>query len=144
MDEYRDYAADTDSALDRLEQWDYDNVTDILEASQDSHTNRLEDELDRIKQQLEQRDEVHDEITDDLEWKLERYKDRLEKMHTHARGKADGKRERVKDRINELSALLREEQREHWRDKQTLQRERRELIRELDETTERHWLDMLD
>jgi len=126
MNEYRDYA-DADSVLDRLEQWDYDDVTDILDASQDSHADRLEDELNRIKHQLEQRDGVHDEITNDLEWKLDRYKDRLKKMRTHGRGRADGERERVKDRINELSGLLREEQRKHWQDKQKLEQERREL-----------------
>lgn len=142
MEEYHEYVADVDSILNRLEPQDYD-TGELIETSQQNHGQRLEEELDRIKEQLEQRDEVHDEITDDLEWKLDRYKDRLEKMHTHARGKADGERERVKDRINELSALLREERRKHWQDKQTLQRERRELLRTLDEATDQDWLDAI-
>ena len=143
MEEYHEYVADVDSILNRLEPQDYD-TRELIETSQQNHGQRLEEELDRIREQLERRDEVHDEITDDLEWKLDRYKERLEKMHTHARGKADGERERVKDRINELSTLLREEQRKHWQDKQTLQRERRELLHEIEGIEERGWLDAFD
>lgn len=140
MAKYLDYVEDGDSVLDQLESWDYDDVTEILEASGETQADRLEEELERIEEQLERRDEIHEETVDELEWKLERYTDRLDKMYTHGRGKLDGKRERVKDQILEIEEQLRQERRDHWRDKQKLEQERRELLRALDEIETSDWL----
>jgi len=142
MAKYLDYVEDADSVLDRLESWDYDDVTDILESSEETQADRLREELDRIKEQLERRDAIHDEAVDDLEWTLERYNDRLDKLYTHGRGKRDGKRDRLKDRILDLEERLREERRDHWRDKQTLEQERREILSELDEAEDDSLMDL--
>ena len=133
MAKYLDYVEDADSVLDRLESWDYDDVTDILESSGETQADRLREELDRIKEQLEQRDEIHKEAVEELEWTLERYNDRLDKLYTHGRGKHDGTRDRLKDRILDLEERLRQERRDHWRDKQKLEQERRDILRALDE-----------
>ena len=133
MAKYLDYVEDADSVLDKLASWDYDDVSEILEASEEAHADRLKEELERIEEQLERRDAIHEETVEELEWKLDRYTSRLDKMYTHGRGKRDGKRERVKDQILDLEERLQEERRKHWRDKQQLEQERRELLHALDE-----------
>jgi len=139
MDEYLDYVDDADSVLDRLESWDYDDVTEILEASEEARVERLNEELERIEEQLEHRNEIHEEIVDELEWKIDRYTDRLEKMCSLGTGRKDGKRERVKDQILEFYDMLRQEKRKHWQDKQQLEQERREILHELEETEGVEW-----
>ena len=111
-------------------------VDQFLERSQRQHNDRLADELDRIDEQLEERNAIHTEIVDELEWKIERYTDRLEHLYKTGTGKQDGTRERVKDRITSFQQQLREEHRDHWRDRQELERERRTILRELAELEE--------
>lgn len=106
-------------------------VDQFLEQSKRQHNERLANELDRIDEQLEERDAIHTEIVDELEWKIERYTDRLEHLYKTGMGKQDGTRERMKDRITSCQQQLREEHRDHWRDRQELERERRDIHREL-------------
>ena len=111
-------------------------VDQFLERSQRHHNDRLANELNRIDEQLEERDAIHTEIVDELEWKIKRYTDRLEHLYNTGIGKQDGTRERVKDRITSFQEQLREEHRDHWRDRQELERERRTILRELAELEE--------
>jgi DNA repair exonuclease SbcCD ATPase subunit len=111
-------------------------VDQFLERSQRQHNERLANELDRIDEQLEERDTIHTEIIDELEWKIERYTDRLEHLYNTGTGKQDGTRKRMKDRIISFQQQLREEHRDHWRDRQELERERRTILRELAELEE--------
>lgn len=121
--------------FEHLESWDFD-VEEMLERSEEAAEQRLEDELERVKNQLEERESVHQDIVDELEGKLEWYQDRLESLYTIGTGKRDGTRERLKYRIERFYALIRDEKREFWRDRQDLERERREVMRELEELDE--------
>jgi hypothetical protein len=129
---YFDYDAIDVEREDQSSSWD-ESITRFLEQSQHQHQDRLDAELEAINRQLERRDELHAEIVDALEWKVEWYTDRLERLYLHGRGKLDGKRERLQDRIEAFNRELRDEHRQHWRDRQNLEQERRDVLRELDE-----------
>lgn len=128
--------------FDNVDRWDGE-LDELLEQSRMSEEERLEQELDRIKQQLEGRDEVHDEIVDELEWKIEWYTDRLKSLYKTRRGRREGKRDQLKNRIEDFYAALRQERREHWRDRQKLEQERRDLLRELHEVAEKSLSELL-
>lgn len=123
-----------DDGLFDAAQWDVDTDA-FLETSADTEAEWLEQELERVEQQLEKREELHENIVRRLEWKVDHYTDRLESLYTHGKGK-DGTRDRVKDRIHQCYEELREEQRQHWRDRQQLEEERRAILRELDRATD--------
>ena len=95
-----------------------------------------------IEEQLERRDEVHEEIVDELESKLDWYKDRLESLYKQSRGR-NGEREQLKQRISSFYRQLREEKQQHWRGRQELEQERRDLLRELNENEETEFLENL-
>lgn len=118
--------------VNRLQSWDID-INDVLEASQQSAEERLAEELERIKCQLDTRAEIHGDIVDELEFKVEWYTDRLESLYKTGRGRQDGKRERLQNRIETFYQELRMEHREHWRDRQDLEQERRAILHELAE-----------
>jgi hypothetical protein len=130
MDTYE--YAEPDGLVDRLRAWDAD-IDDLLEESQASAEARLAEELERIEEQLEARDAVHEEIVDELEFKVEWYTDRLESLYKIGRGRKEGTRERLQNRIEAFYEELRQEQRQHWQDRQNLEQERRDLLRELAE-----------
>ena len=111
------------------------DVADFLERSQENERQRLEEELERINRQLEERDRIHREVLDEPESKLDWYTDRLETLYKQSREK-NGKREKLKTQIEEFYREIREEKQSHWRDRQELEKKRRELIRELEETEE--------
>lgn len=123
-----------------MDYFDYDSITPdqdfdverFLEQSQQQEQERLEDELERIQNQLEKRDRLHDETIDELESKLDWYVERLETLYKRMTGK-QGKRDEVKTRIKEFYRQMRKEKRSHWRDRQELEKQRREILRELDE-----------
>jgi primosomal protein N' len=129
---YFDYEEIAAEREDRTSSWD-ESVNRFLEQSQQHHRERLDAELEKINRQLDRRDELHDEIVDALEWKVEWYTDRLDRLYLHGRGKLDGKRQRLQDRIEAFYQELRNEHRQHWRDRQNLEQERREVLRELAE-----------
>lgn len=130
--EYVDYdrfAAEFDGWGDS---WD-ESVARFLEQSHSDQQDQMEAELEQIDGQLDQRDEIHTDIVEDLEWKVERYTARLERLYQQRRGKLDGKRERLQDQIERFEKRLSDEAREHWRDRQKLEQERRDILRELAE-----------
>lgn len=112
--------------------WPDVDVEELLEQSQRSFRERLERELAQIEQQLDERDRVHDDIVSELEWKIEQYSDRLEHLYTIQKGRIDGSREQLKERLLAFYRELRKEHREHWKDRQQLEQERREVRRELE------------
>jgi trichohyalin len=125
------------------DQWRDIDISAALEESHASREERLEQDLERIAEQLEGRDELHADIVDELEWKIDRYTDRLESLYTTGRGKEDGERNRVKQRLTEIYRELRDEHREHWQDRQALERERRDVLRELAALDDDNLLEML-
>lgn len=128
-----DYATDENGVLNQLSGFNDVDISAVLERSNASKKERLAQELEQIRDQLDARDTVHEEIVDELEWKIERYTDRLGTLYASGTGRADGKRERLQNRIEEFYQQLRQERRAHWRDRQELEQERREVRRELDE-----------
>jgi trichohyalin len=110
--------------------FDFD-VEEFLRDSQEQQEDRLEAELERIEQQLEERETIFEQHRGDLESKLNWYLDRLEQAY-----KTTGDVDELKEKVTEFYELLREERVRHWRDKQELEKERREMLRELDELEE--------
>lgn len=133
MGEDFDYSENSSSVFDQTPAWNVD-IEQILERSKEQQQGWLEAELERIHEQLERREAIHERIIDELERKLDQYTDRLERLYKHGLG-LDGTRERLQNRIDCFYEDLREEHRSHWRDKQKLEAERREVLRELDEVT---------
>lgn len=129
-----DYSENSSGVFDQTPAWDVD-IEEILEQSKAQQRGWLEAELERIQEQLERRDAIHERIIDELERKLDRYTDRLERLYKHGIGKIDGTRERLQNRIEEFYKDVREEYRARWRDKQQLEDERREVLRDLEEIT---------
>jgi len=110
--------------------WDID-IEEFIEQAHEAEQQRLENELERIDDELGQRESIHEETVDELESKLDWYIDRLKKLYKwHS---LDEERETVKSRIREFYRELREEKRVNWQDRQQLKRERREILEELDE-----------
>jgi len=108
---------------------DFD-VEEFLEQSQEDQKQRLEEELERIQDQLEQRERLHDEIIKELKSKRDWYLQRLTQEYSTP-GKSDVKE--LKQEVKRLYSELRSEKQQHWQDTQELERERRELLKELSE-----------
>jgi len=107
--------------------WDLDQ---FLEENQEQQRQRLETELERIQDQLNRRDEINEEVLDELGSKLDWYLQRLEDEY-RTRGKSNV--DELKSEVKRFYALIRDEKQQHWNDKQRLERERRQLLRDLKE-----------
>jgi len=119
------------------------DIEDFLKREYEREKQCLEKELDRIDEQLEQRDRIHEEAIKELESKRDWYIERLELLYKRGTGKQNRKREKLKTRIEELCRAVREEKRSHWHDRQELQREKRELLRELNKLSDSDMLSEL-
>jgi len=108
------------------------DIDEFLEQSQEDQRERLEEELERIQSQLEQRERIHEEIVEELESKRDWYINRLELLYKRGQGK-HGKRQELKQRVEQFYRRIREENRGHWQDRQSLEKERRQLLKELRE-----------
>ena len=137
--DYFDYSEDF---LESGEAFDFD-IESFLEESQGLEQQRLEEDLESIDQQLEQRGEIYNEVTAELESKLEWYVDRLQELNQRPFSGDKEEEGKLKTKIEEFYSELRQERRSAWRDKQELEKERRELLRELDEIDELEWMDIL-
>ena len=129
MIDYFDYPEAESAAFEGMTDWDFD-IEDFIQRSQKLERQRLEEELQRIDQQLERRDEIQSETVDELESKVEWYQEQL--MNQYKRNSTK-QIERLKQNIQEFYRELREERHQSWRDRQRLEQERRDLLRELRE-----------
>ena len=127
--DYFDYPEAQPGTSEGTTDWELD-IEKFLEQSQDLGRQRLEEELQRIDQQLERREEIQDKTVDGLESMIEWYKERLIKQYKR---NSTSQIEELKQRIREFYRELREEHRHSWRDRQQLEQERRNLLRELRE-----------
>jgi len=127
--EYFEYDATPTEELD---------VDQFLRKSTSRQEQRLEQELERIEEQLSEREEIFEDHLSELESKLDWYVERLETAYRQRRDPED-----LKQRIGKFYRLLREERVKHWRDRQELEEERRELLRELDEISDADLTDLL-
>lgn len=139
-EDYVDYLLD---GTPQVETTDWADVAALLEQSQQQREERLEQELAQIKRQLAERDQIHHELVEELERKIERYTDRLDHLYTIGKGRLDGTRDDLKDRIVAFYEQLRDEHREHWRDRQALERERRDVRRTMAELDDDVWSELL-
>ena len=116
--------------------WDLDQ---FLEENQEQQRQRLETELERIQNQLDRRDEINEEVLDSLCSKLDWYLERLEEEYrTHGSSNVD----ELKSEVKRFYSLIRDEKQQHWNDKQRLERERRQLLRDLKELEEFDFQDL--
>lgn len=116
--------------------WDLD---DFLEEAQQTQQQRLEKELERIQDQLERRDQLKKEALEELESKLDWYLERLENEY---RTRGPSSVEQLKSEVNRFYSLIRDEKQQHWKDTQRLERERRQLLRDLQEIDELDFQDL--
>lgn len=128
---YRDSTeqVDVDAVLDGLKEWDDPAIGVYLERSHQAAQARIEDELARIDDQLAARDTLHDDLMTELEWHVKKYERELDRLATPFAPKTAAY-ERVMAGLQDLRQKLRNERRAHWQDRQRLERERRELLRE--------------
>jgi len=118
--------------------WPVDDIdaTEILEQSRATQQDVLQRELERIEDQLEERDRLYREVRDDLRTRIKRYRNELQQARSRPFGGNEARREELKDKIEALSVELRQERRDHWMDRQRLEQERRDVLRQLDRIVE--------
>jgi len=108
------------------------NVEEFLEESQKHEQELLEKELERIDELLEEREMIHEDAVSELESKLDWYIERIEDLY-RTPGQSEHKKEELKEQIKEFYQSLREVKVRKWRDKQELEKERRQMLREFEE-----------
>lgn len=118
------------------------DIESFLNESQERSRELLEKELERIREELESRDRIHRENMDELESKLDWYLDRLKTAYDTFNGAGEDIDE-LKEKIEVLYKDIRHEKRNRWRDRQELERERRELLKEIEELEEDWISDLL-
>jgi trichohyalin len=111
------------------------DIAEFLEQSQQQEKQRLEKELSQIEHQLTERDRLHEELIEEIESKLDWYLERLDTLYKQNRGR-NGERDDLKKKIDEFYREIREQKQQHWQDRQKLEKERRDIIRELEELDE--------
>lgn len=125
------------------DRYDSLDVEQLLEESRQREEERLRQSLERIDQQLERREELFSETVEELESKLDWYIERLEQEYRQFFA-GPGDEDELKKKIDEFYELLRDERSSLWEDKQALEQERRELLRELDEVEDSGLLELMD
>ena len=118
--EYFDYTHETPAE-------DFE-IEEFLRRSEENAEQRLEDELERIEKQLDDRQRLFENSKEELESKIEIYLERLETAY-----RTRGDPGELKQLIDEAYRQIRSEKLKHWRDKQELETERREILREINE-----------
>jgi DNA repair exonuclease SbcCD ATPase subunit len=120
------------------------DVEDLVEESLQGEESRLRESLERVDELLEERKGLRERHVDELGSKLDWYVDRLETLYRRP-GTGREEIEELKQRIESIYDSLRDERRSAWRDRQELEAERRELLRELRQLEEDQdivdWLD---
>ena len=123
---YDSFAETLDTGFDELD------IESFLEESQERSRELLKTELERIKRELEERDKIHDENMNELDSKLDWYLDRLKTAYNTVHGAGEDIDE-LKEKIETLYKDIRHEKRNRWRDRQELERERRGLLKDIEE-----------
>ena len=119
------------------ENFEWDEVDELLEESRRRQENRLKQHLEEIKEQIRERNQVYEKYMEVLESRI--------KVHQERKDSAGNVRrpfeEEVLAKLEDLYESLRGEMREKWRDIQELEREKREIEKELDELKDAELLD---
>ena len=122
---------------ERSENSEWDDVEEFLEESRRRQEQRLKQHLQEIKEQIRERHDVYEKYMEVLEKRIE--------VHQGRKSDAGNVRrpfeEEVLSKLEDLYESLRGEMREKWRDIQELEREKREIKKELDELKDAELLD---
>lgn len=114
----------------------FDAIYGLLDAASERERDRIGEQLKRIDRQLEDREEIHVRNVAELEEELEEAREDLAAFTTRSfydEAAAQRERERLEERVAELRQQLRRERRARWENHQNLRREKRDLVRELEE-----------
>lgn len=124
---------------DGSENFEWDDVDSLLEESRRRQEQRLQEHLQEIETQIRERNEVYEKYIGNLEDRIKVHKDRMQE----AADTSKPFKEEVLAKLEDLYESLRGEMREKWRDVQKLEREKREIEKELDELKDAELLDSL-
>jgi len=114
----------------------WDSIRDFLEQSDAKEKQRLQDELERIEDQIEHREELYQETIHRIKEQIDRYTGTLQTLYNRPFGGNPEAKEAIKETLAELYDDLQREKRQHWQDRQSLEQERREILRQLDELSD--------
>ena len=128
--EYFDYEAASVNG-NTGESWG--EIKAFLEQSEEQQKERLAKQLILIGRQLEERKEIREKTTEDIQRQIERCTSTLRQIYQGPFGGNSEERETVTDELADLYAELREVYRQYWDDRQTLEKERREIIQQMEE-----------
>lgn len=123
----------------------WEQVADMLSESTEQERERLQRELERVYNQIEQRREMHEEAISKIE---SRIKDHVRELDQHLNrpfaGNAE-RREELNEKIQDLYDDLASARTRFWNDVKELEREKRYLLRDLDEVEDADddWLELL-
>lgn len=130
------YSGDGATPFDHDASWD--EVQEWLDRASDQRREWLEQELEQVEEQLERRDELYRETVDQLESRIAKYTKEIKRSYKRSLGGRGEKRQELKEELDQLYTELRKAKRKHWRDRQDLEQERRDILSkhaELDEDT---------
>lgn len=122
---------------DGSENYEWDDIDEMLAESRRRQKNRLQQRLDEIQAQIQERHEVYEKYIEILEERIRVHQDRKDDAG-HVNRPFE---EEVLAKLEDLYESLRGEVREKWRDIQ--EREKREIEKELDELKDAELLDSL-
>lgn len=122
---------------ERSENSEWGDVEEFLEESRRRQEQRLKQHLQEIKEQIRERHEVYEKYMEVLENRISVHQDRKSDAGNVRRPFE----EEVLSKLEDLYESLRGEMREKWRDIQELEREKREVEKELDELKDAELLD---
>jgi hypothetical protein len=138
--EYFDYEAASTSG-NAEESWE--DIKELLEASEQRQKERLAQEVLLIGRQLERRDEIHEASVDSIVRQIEQCVEELRQIYQGPFGGGKDASKEVEERLAELYAELREVYRQRWIDRQGLEGELREIIHRLNEVDDESISDLL-
>jgi DNA repair exonuclease SbcCD ATPase subunit len=120
---------------DGSENFEWDDVGSLLEESR----RRQEQRLQEIEDQIRERNEIYEKYIGNLEDRIKVHRNRMQEADDTSKPF----KEEVLAKLGDLYESLRGEMREKWRDVQKLEREKREIEKELDELKDAELLDSL-
>jgi DNA repair exonuclease SbcCD ATPase subunit len=124
---------------DGSENYEWDDIDEMLAESRRRQKNRLQQRLDEVQAQIQERHEVYEKYIEIPEERIRVHQDRKDDAG-HVNRPFE---EEVLAKLEDLYESLRGEVREKWRDIQELEREKREIEKELDELKDAELLDSL-
>lgn len=124
-----DYRLDGMDTTEPTDLWDDPAIGRYLAQTREADRDRIDAALAQIDEQLQARKRLHEEFIAELQWQVTKYERELDRLSKPGLG-TDDAREQLYAGLREVRQAIRDERREHWRDRQRLERERRELLQD--------------